>query len=118
MGILRDITEQQRAQAALQESEERYRTLFHSSRDAMMTLVPPAWTFTSANPAAMAMFGLDSEKQSTRSPSGQLSPNDSQTAAPRPRRPGSDRDCHAQGLPLLRVDARRADGETFPSPCS
>ena len=34
---------------ALRESEARHRLLFDGSRDAMMTLAPPSWKFTSAN---------------------------------------------------------------------
>src|ERR1035437_10166827 len=42
---------------ALRESEARHRLLFDGSRDAMMTMAPPSWKFTSGNPAALAMFG-------------------------------------------------------------
>jgi PAS domain S-box-containing protein len=42
---------------ALRESEARHRLLFDGSRDAMMTLAPPSWKFTSGNPAALEMFG-------------------------------------------------------------
>ena len=41
----------------LRASEIRYRTLFESSADAVMTVQPPTWKFTSVNPATMAMFG-------------------------------------------------------------
>jgi two-component system, LuxR family, sensor kinase FixL len=53
---LNDITEQKRVKEAMSKSEERYRVLFASSRDAIMTVEPPAWKFTSANPATVAMF--------------------------------------------------------------
>ena len=42
---------------ALRESETRHRLLFDGSRDALLTLAPPTWQFTSGNPAAVAMFG-------------------------------------------------------------
>jgi PAS domain S-box-containing protein len=50
-------------QDALKESEERYRTLFRSSRDAIMTLAPPTWTFTSGNPATVSMFRTKDEDE-------------------------------------------------------
>lgn len=56
-----DITEQRRAEDALKTSETRYRTLFQASRDALMTLAPPSWRFTSGNPATVAMFGARDE---------------------------------------------------------
>jgi PAS domain S-box-containing protein len=40
----------------LLESEARHRLLFDGSRDAIMTLAPPSWKFTSGNPAALEMF--------------------------------------------------------------
>jgi PAS domain S-box-containing protein len=86
VGILRDIMDQQRAQAALKDSEERYRTLLNSSRDAMMTLVPPDWTCAFANPAAMALFGLDSEAHLHSFPPGQLSPERWHPGSGRPGR--------------------------------
>ncbi len=38
----------------------RYRLLFESSRDALMTLAPPSWKFTGANEAAVKLFGASS----------------------------------------------------------
>ena len=49
----RDITEIELTQEALRESEEKYRTVFESSADAIMTIAPPLWNFTSANPATL-----------------------------------------------------------------
>jgi len=40
-----------------------YRTLFMSSHDALVTLGPPSWDFTSGNPAAIRMFGVKDEKE-------------------------------------------------------
>jgi PAS domain S-box-containing protein len=49
--------------AALRESESRHRTLFESSRDALMTLEPPSWKFTSCNPATVKMFDVKDEAE-------------------------------------------------------
>ena len=43
-------------------SEERYRTLFESTRDAVMILAPPSWKFTACNPATLEMFGIKSQE--------------------------------------------------------
>jgi PAS domain S-box-containing protein len=37
-------------------AEAKYRTLFESSGDAIMTLEPPSWRFTTGNPATVTMF--------------------------------------------------------------
>ena len=47
----------------LKESEEKYRLLYETSSDAIMTLEPPSWKFTSGNPAIVKMFGVKNEKE-------------------------------------------------------
>jgi two-component system, sensor histidine kinase and response regulator len=115
VGIVRDITEQQRAQAALRESEERYRMLFYSSRDAMMTLVPPDWSYACANPAAVAMFKVDSEAHFTSFESGQLSPEwqpDGRPSLETARQMAAM--AMRDGVHFFEWTHRRANGETFP----
>jgi|GEM_PF-2235825 len=47
----------------LRDSEMHYRLLIESNRDAMMTLKPPTWNFTSCNPATVEMFGVKDEAE-------------------------------------------------------
>lgn len=53
------------AEEALRESEHRFRTLFEASRDALMTISPETWHFTSANSATVEMFAAKDEAQFT-----------------------------------------------------
>ena len=55
---IREITERKASEDALQESEERFRAIFESSQDALITLSPPLWKIISANPAALKMFEI------------------------------------------------------------
>ena len=47
----------------LRESEERYGSLFKSTWDAMMTIEPPSWRFSSANPSMLRMFKAKDEAE-------------------------------------------------------
>ncbi|HBC87740.1 MAG TPA: hypothetical protein DCZ94_12350 [Lentisphaeria bacterium] len=69
-----DITERRRTEQALETSEERFRTLFENSKDALMTLSPPSWKFTSANPAIAEMFGVKDIEEFIRHAPWELSP--------------------------------------------
>ncbi|MFZ2653862.1 MAG: PAS domain S-box protein, partial [Victivallales bacterium] len=69
-----DITGRKRMEQALRDSEERFRTLFENSRDALMTLSPPSWKFTSANPAIAEMFGVKTIDEFIRHAPWELSP--------------------------------------------
>ncbi len=54
------IRARKQAEVQLFESEKKYRLLFESSREALMTLAPPSWKFTSANAATLQLFGATS----------------------------------------------------------
>ena len=54
--IIRDITGRKQAEAALRETDKKFRTLYENSRDALMTLTPPSWSYTSCNKATAEMF--------------------------------------------------------------
>ncbi|NOQ22466.1 MAG: PAS domain S-box protein [Candidatus Aegiribacteria sp.] len=69
-----DITEQKKAEKKQREDEKKYRTLFEASRDAIMTLEPPDWSFTAGNPATIKMFRCESEADFTSKQPWLLSP--------------------------------------------
>ena len=74
VGVIRDITERKQMEETLQESEELHRVMFSSSRDAIMTLNPPSWKFTSCNPVSVAMFGAKDESEFILHDPWELSP--------------------------------------------
>jgi len=58
----------------LSKTVDRYRVMYESSQDALMTLEPPNWKFTSGNPAAIKMFRTKDEKEFISLSPGDLSP--------------------------------------------
>jgi PAS domain S-box-containing protein len=57
VGMLVDMTERMRAETALRESEERYRSLFHNNHAVMLLIDPQSGQIIDANPAACAFYG-------------------------------------------------------------
>jgi len=58
----------------LKESEIKYRLLYETSRDAIMTLAPPSWRFTAGNPATIEMFHAKDEEEFVSKEPWELSP--------------------------------------------
>lgn len=109
----RDITAQREA---LRASEEKYRQLFESSRDALMTLAPPTWQFTAANAATLAMFRAASGPQFLAIEPWRVSPPlqpDGLASSDKAR--GMIEVAMATGSHFFDWTHRRLDGEDFPA---
>ncbi|MFQ5752556.1 MAG: PAS domain S-box protein, partial [bacterium] len=62
LGIITDITERKRAEEALKKSEEKYRTLFEESKDAVF-FSTPGGKFIDINTAGIELFGYASKEE-------------------------------------------------------
>ncbi|MEN8208272.1 MAG: PAS domain S-box protein, partial [Candidatus Fermentibacteria bacterium] len=69
-----DITEQERAKKIQRLNEEKYKSIYETSRDAIMILEPPDWSFSAGNPATIRMFGCEDEVDFTSKQPWVLSP--------------------------------------------
>ena len=100
----------------LTKSEQRYRTLFESSHDAIMTLEPPSWRFTSGNPAIRELFGVSSQEEFTSLEPWRLSPEFQPDG-----RPSEEKALEMieramkDGSNFFKWTHRRVSGEEFPA---
>ncbi len=105
--VARDITERKRMEHALQESEQRYRTLFEKSLDAVILTDPSGkGTILSANPAACRMFGRTEQEMIGLSRDDMFAPHQPELAS-------LLRERERIGRYTGEVTYRRADGTTF-----
>ena len=63
--VIRDITEQKQAEEALRKSEEKYRTLFECSKDAVF-ISTPGGKLVDINPAGVELLGYSSKEELLR----------------------------------------------------
>jgi len=60
-GMVMDITRRKKAEKALRESEERYRSLFKNNHSVMLIIDPVSADIVDANPAAVSFYGWSFE---------------------------------------------------------
>ncbi len=103
-------------QELLQASTDRYKALFISSRDAVMTLEPPKWNFTSGNPATVKMFRMKSEGDFLRFGPWALSPKrqpDGRSSSEKAKK--MIEKAMTTGSNFFEWTHKRSDGELFPA---
>ncbi len=104
------------AYVALHTNEERFRSLFESSRDAIMTLEPPSWRFTSCNAACIELFSARDATHFLSLGPGDVSPKcqpDGEPSAPKAAE--SIGKAMAEGSQSFEWMHQRVDGEAFPA---
>ena len=104
------------AEIALQESEEKFRVLYESSQDAIMMLAPPTWLFIAGNQATIKMFHAKNEKEfiskepwelsQEYQPDGQLSSEKAKKMIQKAMKTGSN---------FFECTHNRINGEDFPA---
>ncbi|MFA6133483.1 MAG: PAS domain S-box protein [Phycisphaerae bacterium] len=110
------VVQQAAAEEMIRQSEQQFRVLFESSHDAMMTLEPPLWKFTSANSATVAMFGAKNVEEFISRGPGDLSPEtqpDGRASAEKARE--MIETAVREGSHFFEWTHKRINGEEFPA---
>ncbi|HET9492863.1 MAG TPA: PAS domain S-box protein [Chloroflexia bacterium] len=105
-----DITHQREQEEILRESEERFRSLFQHSIDAVLLTSPDGGIYA-ANPEACRIFGMTEEEICRAGRAGVVDQSD-------PRLPVYLEERRLTGKARGELTLRRADGSTFPGEIS
>ncbi len=92
----------------------KYQMLFESTRDALMILSPPSWSFTGANQATLQLFGAASEQQLIARMPSDISPDvqpDGQNSSQKMQQVIEI--AIREGAHFFEWEHRRLDGQTF-----
>ena len=111
-----DKTEQKKVEKKQREDEEKYRSLFETSKDAVMILEPPDWAFTAGNPTTIEMFMCKSEADFASKLPWELSPEyqpDGQISAIKAKEMINN--AIVNGSNYYEWVYRRLNGEEFPA---
>jgi len=113
--ISTDVTGLRKTEGELKNSEEKFKAIFNSSRDALMTLVSNG-RFTGGNPATVEMFGCRDELDFTSKTPADLSPQfqpDGESSESKAKRMmGSAME---NGSHFFEWTHKRLDGQEFPT---
>jgi len=114
--LRQEIVEHKRTEEALKTSKEKHRTLFMGSRDAIMTLAPPGWRFTTGNPATVEMFEVGDEAAFIELGPWELSPDFQPDGRPSSEKAAEMiQEAMAKGSHFFEWTHRRLGGESFPA---
>lgn len=84
LAVVHDVTEQRAAETALREAEERYRTVFEASGDAILVVRTPYQPILACNPAAVTLFRAASREAFLSRTARSLSPSIQADRTPTP----------------------------------